>query len=80
MVSKEAVPFLELNDAKNGFVLNLKELEKILLADDVKDTAVAIISVAGAYRQGKSFLLNFILRYLESVVSFVLFYLYLKFY
>jgi len=80
MVSKEAVPFLELNDADNGFVLNLKELEKVLLADDVKDTAVAIISVAGAYRQGKSFLLNFILRYLESVVSFVLFYLYLNFY
>ena len=76
----EAVPFLELRDAENGFVLNLKELEKVLLADDVKDTAVAIISVAGAYRQGKSFLLNFILRYLESVVSFVLFYLYLNFY
>jgi len=73
MVSKEAVPFLELNDATNGFVLNLKELTKILLADDVKDTAVAIVSVAGAFRQGKSFLLNFILRYLESVVSCVFF-------
>ena len=72
MVSKDkgAVQMLQLSDTKNGFIFNSKELEKILLADDVKDTFVTIVSVAGAYRKGKSFLLGFFLRYLESVVSF----------
>ncbi|KAH6923691.1 hypothetical protein HPB50_005153 [Hyalomma asiaticum] len=46
--------------------LNTKELERILLSPKVKDKAVAVVSIIGAFRKGKSFLLNFLLRYLRS--------------
>ncbi|XP_075727548.1 atlastin-2 [Rhipicephalus microplus] len=42
------------------------ELQRILLADNVKDKPVVVISIAGSYRQGKSFFLSFFLRYLRS--------------
>lgn len=51
------------------FDLNSIELNKILEHDQVKDRYVVVVSVAGAFRKGKSFLLNFYLRYLEAQVS-----------
>uniref|UniRef100_A0A224YK08 Atlastin 2 n=1 Tax=Rhipicephalus zambeziensis TaxID=60191 RepID=A0A224YK08_9ACAR len=46
--------------------LNREELERILLAPNVKDKPVAVVSIMGTFRQGKSFLMNFLLRYLRS--------------
>ncbi|KOB78001.1 Guanylate-binding protein [Operophtera brumata] len=43
-----------------------EKLRGILLNDKIKDLPVAVVSVAGAYRGGKSFLLNFFLRYLSA--------------
>ena len=51
------------------FELDEEALESILLRDDVKDKKVAIVSVAGSFRKGKSFLLDFFLRYLSASVS-----------
>ncbi|KAH7934016.1 hypothetical protein HPB49_020435 [Dermacentor silvarum] len=42
-------------------------LKRILLDDRVKDKPVAVVSVAGAFRTGKSFLLGFFLRYLHNL-------------
>lgn len=53
-------------DAENGLTLDISSLESILLANDVKDKPVVVVSVAGAYREGKSFLLGFLLRYMRS--------------
>lgn len=55
------------------FEINDSDLEKVLLDPRVKDNKVVVLSVAGAFRKGKSFLLNFCLRYLQAEVLQVLF-------
>ncbi|KAH8030697.1 hypothetical protein HPB51_011484 [Rhipicephalus microplus] len=60
----EPVQILRVGDGER-IEFNQRELERILLTDHVKDRPVVVISVAGAYRQGKSFLLSFLLRYLR---------------
>jgi len=51
---------------EHNFILDEGALNEILNKDNIRDKPVCIISVAGAFRKGKSFLLNFMLRYLES--------------
>ncbi|XP_076464209.1 atlastin-2-like [Babylonia areolata] len=51
---------------EHTFELDEDLLEDILLRPDVCDKKVAVVSVAGAFRKGKSFLLDFFLRYLEA--------------
>lgn len=48
------------------FVLEEDALAGILLSDKCKDRPVSVVSIAGDFRKGKSFLLNFLLRYLNS--------------
>lgn len=50
------------------FKLDIEALEEILCEDDVRDKPVVVLSVAGAFRKGKSFLLDFFLRYLSHKV------------
>ena len=50
------------------FDLNTEALENILLQDNIKEHHVCVVSVAGAFRKGKSFLLDFFLRYLDAQV------------
>ena len=50
----------------HNFILDEEALNEILNKDNIRDKPICIISVAGAFRKGKSFLLNFMLRYLES--------------
>lgn len=60
--SGRPVQIVQLEGGKR-FSLDISGLEKILLADHVKDLPVVVVSVAGKFREGKSFLLNFFLRY-----------------
>ncbi|KAF7659004.1 hypothetical protein LDENG_00004330 [Lucifuga dentata] len=57
------------NEDEHSFELDAAALEKILLQDHVKDLNVVVVSVAGAFRKGKSFLLDFMLRYMHSQQS-----------
>jgi atlastin len=51
------------------YELNEDAFGEILLKDDIRDRTVIIISVAGAFRKGKSFLLGFFIRYMYATVS-----------
>lgn len=51
------------------FVLDEDTLTDVLLQNQLKDRFVVVVSVAGAFRKGKSFLLDFFLRYMYSKVS-----------
>ncbi|KAM9832767.1 atlastin-3-like [Syngnathus typhle] len=48
----------------HSFTLDEEALERILLTPTVRDKNVVVLSVAGAFRKGKSFLLDFMLRYM----------------
>ncbi|XP_066466379.1 atlastin-3 [Tiliqua scincoides] len=48
----------------HSFELDEKALSQVLLQDAVRDLDVVVVSVAGAFRKGKSFLLDFMLRYM----------------
>ena len=50
------------------FELDHEALQEILLSEEVRDKSVVVLSVAGAFRKGKSFLLDFLLRYLKNGV------------
>lgn len=66
----KSVQILRFNSSSESFELVEGELERILLVKNVKDREVVVVSIAGAFRKGKSFLLNFFIRYLINKVSF----------
>lgn len=53
----------------HSFALDENALKSLLFDPRVRDRKVIILSVAGAYRKGKSFLLDFFLRYLYAKVG-----------
>lgn len=58
-----------LAEESHQFILDEEALEEILLKDEIKDRNVVVVSVAGAFRKGKSFLLDFFLRYMKATVN-----------
>lgn len=54
------------------YTLNEELLIKVLNNPEIRNRKIAVISVAGAFRKGKSFLLGFFLRYLYAQVCSLL--------
>ncbi|XP_067389133.1 atlastin-2 isoform X1 [Emydura macquarii macquarii] len=50
----------------HNFELDEEALENILLQEHIRDLNIVVVSVAGAFRKGKSFLLDFMLRYMYN--------------
>lgn len=67
---ESAGPIQIVTPVNRSFELELDELKFILEADDIKNRDVVVVSIAGAYRKGKSFMLNFFLKYLYAQVNF----------
>ncbi|XP_048863182.1 atlastin-2 isoform X2 [Brienomyrus brachyistius] len=57
------------HEDSHRFELDEAALERILLQEHVRDLHVVVVSVAGAFRKGKSFLLDFMLRYMYNQSS-----------
>lgn len=64
------IQLLDFESNENNTVkLAAGAVEKLFLNPLVCDRNVVVISIAGAFRKGKSFLLNYMLRYLYANVS-----------
>lgn len=63
------VQIVTVNKEDHSFDLDTEALSRILLAPEVREKNVVVLSVAGAFRKGKSFLLDFMLRYMYRRVS-----------
>lgn len=60
------IQIVQIDDEDHSFHLNEEALNSVLSSNtDIKDLPVCVVSVAGAFRKGKSFLLDFFLRYLN---------------
>lgn len=57
----------------HAFQLQSDELKTILENENIKDRNVVVVSITGAFRQGKSFLLNFFLKFLYAQVNWHLY-------
>ncbi|XP_078494362.1 uncharacterized protein LOC100183836 [Ciona intestinalis] len=60
----KAVQILQMNEKGEGFRLKYDVIEEIF--NDVRNCPVAIISTAGSFRKGKSFILSLLTQYLLS--------------
>lgn len=68
ILTAEPVQIVQVNEDAHTFRLSEEDLSRIILQSNVKNRDVVIVSVAGAFRKGKSFLLDFFLRYLYARV------------
>lgn len=64
-----AEPIQIIVPVNHTFQLELQDLKRILEVDNIRDRNIVVVSVAGAFRQGKSFLMNFFIRYLNAQVT-----------
>ncbi|KAI1280666.1 Atlastin-2 [Halotydeus destructor] len=63
--SGTGVQVVKLNERTKGFELNETALESVLMRPECADKPVSIVSIAGATRKGKSFMLNFFIKFLN---------------
>ncbi|XP_043220528.1 atlastin-3-like [Amphibalanus amphitrite] len=61
-----AMPLFAADPDSGELRLQEATLERVLLSDQLRDSPVIPVSITGAFRRGKSFLLNVLLRYLRS--------------
>lgn len=64
---------------KNEFIANINGINQIFNNPKLTDRQVVAVSIIGIFRKGKSFLLNYFLRYLYGNVSFLHFSNFLNF-
>lgn len=63
----EEIQIATIND--KSLTLDLDKFSEMLNADDIKNRSIVVVSIVGAHKIGKSFLMNFFIRYLEAQVT-----------
>ena len=56
------------NNTYKELIFDRDTLKNMLLHDEVKDRKIVVVSIMGALKKGKSFLLNYFLRYMYTNV------------
>lgn len=64
------VQLLNVNGNDGELQFNQNTVQDLFMNPKLIDRNVVVFSIVGAFRKGKSFLLNYVLRYLYSNVSF----------
>ena len=67
-IGHRAVQILR-SDVNSTYSVDENQLETVFGQKSVADLPVAVYSVAGAFRKGKSFMLNFFIRFLTAVTE-----------
>lgn len=67
--SEEATAVQIVQLENQSISVNSNLIQQILGSERIKDRHVVVFSIAGPYRKGKSFFLNFPLKYLRAQVS-----------
>ena len=57
---------------KSDISYNVETVKSLFLDPKLQDRNVVVFSIIGAFRKGKSFLLNYVLRYMYANVSFLI--------
>ncbi|KAA0203766.1 hypothetical protein HAZT_HAZT004018 [Hyalella azteca] len=57
------LPIVVQKEGSREFELNEEALMSVLHRPEVRDTALCVVSIAGAFRKGKSFFMNCLLKY-----------------
>ncbi|KAJ8366031.1 hypothetical protein SKAU_G00148620 [Synaphobranchus kaupii] len=68
-VAARPIQIVLADEDDHNFDLDERALEQILMQEHIRDLNVVVVSVAGAFRKGKSFLLDFMLRYMYNKTS-----------
>ena len=64
------IQLLEIREENQKVFFDLKsEALSVLRNERIRNLNVVVVSIAGAFRKGKSFLCNFMLRYMNFMVS-----------
>ena len=64
----EPLSIVKFND-DNSLRFNKAQLDGLLLHPEVRNRKIVVLSIIGAFRKGKSFFLDYCLRFLYSNVS-----------
>lgn len=70
ILTAQAIQIVKVNEDAHTFRLSDEDLTNIILQENIRNRDVVIVSVAGAFRKGKSFILDFFLRYMYSKVMY----------
>ncbi|CAD5123328.1 DgyrCDS11685 [Dimorphilus gyrociliatus] len=65
-VEGKPLQVIQCKEGEHKLTLDEDAIRDVLLSPEICNKNVAVVSVAGAFRKGKSFLLDFFLRYLEA--------------
>jgi len=53
----------------HSIIVDYDRIDELLLHPEVADRKVAVVSIIGAFRKGKSFLMDYCLRFMYANVS-----------